>query len=102
MRFRKKPVVIDATKFTREMAEGIAALPDGVVMLSRSLGADGKFPDYTDDGKYLINFSTRHRHCINTLEGRMDVQIGDWIITGIQGEHYPCKPDIFEATYETA
>ena len=30
----------------------------------------------------------------------MKVQIGDWIITGVKGEHYPCKPDIFEATYE--
>ena len=37
---------------------------------------------------------------IDTLEGGHRVCPGDWIITGIQGEHYPCKPDIFEATYE--
>lgn len=37
---------------------------------------------------------------IETLEGRMRVSPGDWIITGVQGEHYPCKPDIFAATYE--
>lgn len=39
---------------------------------------------------------------INTLEGNMIVRPGDWIIKGVQGEFYPCKPDIFEATYEKA
>lgn len=39
---------------------------------------------------------------IETLEGNMVVTPGDWIITGVKGEHYPCKPDIFEATYEPA
>jgi len=38
---------------------------------------------------------------IDTLEGVHIVCPGDWIITGIRGEHYPCKPDIFEATYES-
>jgi hypothetical protein len=38
---------------------------------------------------------------IDTLEGTMKVNNGDWVIKGIQGEYYPCKPDIFEATYET-
>lgn len=37
---------------------------------------------------------------IETLEGRLDVKPGDWIITGVKGEHYPCKPDIFEMTYD--
>lgn len=37
-----------------------------------------------------------------TLEGTMRVSLGDWIIRGVQGEFYPCKPDIFEATYEPA
>jgi hypothetical protein len=37
---------------------------------------------------------------IETLEGRMEARVGDWIITGIKGERYPCKPEIFEATYE--
>jgi hypothetical protein len=37
---------------------------------------------------------------IHTIEGTMTAQTGDWIITGFKGEHYPCKPDIFEATYE--
>src|SRR5690606_17629678 len=39
---------------------------------------------------------------IGTLEGRMRVDIGDWIIKGVKGELYPCKPDIFDATYEDA
>lgn len=37
---------------------------------------------------------------IDTLEGRMHASPGDWIITGVNGEQYPCKPDIFEKTYE--
>lgn len=37
---------------------------------------------------------------IHTLEGEMRADIGDWIITGVKGEKYPCKPDIFEMTYE--
>ena len=37
---------------------------------------------------------------INTLEGTMKADIGDWVITGVNGERYPCKPDIFEKTYE--
>ena len=42
-----------------------------------------------------------HKHgWIDTLEGGHTVCPGDWIITGVKGEHYPCKPDIFEATYE--
>lgn len=39
---------------------------------------------------------------IQTLEGTMRANPGDWIITGVKGEKYPCKPDIFEATYERA
>lgn len=37
---------------------------------------------------------------IETLEGTMHANVGDWIITGVNGEQYPCKPDIFEKTYE--
>lgn len=57
MKFRKKPIIIEAYQ--------------------------------TDKGVY-----------INTLEGRMYAHPGDWIITGVNGEKYPCKPDIFEKTYE--
>ena len=40
--------------------------------------------------------------CINTLEGTMTANIGDWIIRGVKGEFYPCKPDVFDVTYKAA
>lgn len=58
-----------------------------------------------------MDWQTPCKHCgdimhnhgwIDTLEGGHIVCPGDWIITGVQGEHYPCKPDIFEMTYEVA
>ena len=47
-------------------------------------------------------YQTDHALEIGTLEGTMRADPGDWIITGVQGEQYPCKPDIFEQTYEPA
>lgn len=88
-KFRKKPVVIEAVQFTFDMAMGSVALPAGVELGRR----------YSHPGR---NELYGHTHYIQTLEGRMTVEIGDWIITGVKGEHYPCKPDIFEATYEPA
>lgn len=77
-KFRKKPVVIEAVRFV-----------DGLDLdeLLAFLG-DAEF-EYDE-----------HEFIINTLEGNMHVSPGDWIIRGVQGEFYPCKPDIFEATYE--
>jgi hypothetical protein len=78
-RFRKKPVVIEATQY----APNMAVLPEGVQ-------EEWTGPDHTG-------------HCtafIETLEGRLIASPGDWIITGVKGERYACKPDIFEATYE--
>ncbi len=48
----------------------------------------------------IMAYQTDISLTILTLEGEMRADIGDWIITGIKGEQYPCKPDIFEATYE--
>lgn len=45
-------------------------------------------------------YQTDREMIIPTLEGNMKADIGDWIITGIRGEQYPCKPDVFEKTYE--
>jgi hypothetical protein len=45
-------------------------------------------------------YQTSTEMVINTLEGTLKAEPGDWIITGISGEQYPCKPDIFEKTYE--
>ena len=74
-RYRKLPVVIDALRFDGENV-------DDVVDFCGSLRHDG------------TNIT------ISTLEGLMTVSPGDWIIRGVAGEYYPCKPDIFSATYE--
>lgn len=76
MRFRKKPVVIEAWRFDPTSPQ---AQPDWLV------------------GKNIIRNRVME---IDTLAGVMTAQPGDWIIRGVQGEVYPCKPDIFAATYE--
>jgi len=76
--YRKKPVVIEATQWFK-MGDHPVVTP--------YLTYD---PDCKDWG------------WVNTLEGGHVVTPGDWIITGVKGEHYPCKPDIFAATYEAA
>ena len=82
-RYRKKPVEIEAVQFTRENSEEVAEWCD----------ATG-YDRYTF-GKFVTKVLEIH-----TLEGTMEAVEGDWIICGVKGEFYPCKPDIFEATYE--
>lgn len=84
MKFRKKPVVIEAFRL------GFDPIPDWA---SNSTGIDYR-TDLTDEA--------RHHALIPTLEGTMRADLGDWIIQGVKGERYPCKPDIFAATYEPA
>jgi hypothetical protein len=72
--YRKKPVVIEARQLTSENHLNVAAWSNAIA------GSD-----------------CLH---IDTLEGVMTAHLGDWIIRGVQGEYYPCKPDIFAATYE--
>lgn len=85
MKYRKKPIVIEAIQFD-PLSTHRMELPEGVEGLN-SPGAD----NWGYEGCEFW---------IETLEGRMKVSRGDWIIKGIKGEFYPCKPDIFEATYE--
>lgn len=83
-RYRKKPIVIEAMRYSPETCERICAwmrIPH-VVYSGEPCGV----------GEFLIE----------TLEGTMRANPGDWIIRGLKGEFYPCKPDIFEATYERA
>lgn len=80
-KYRKKPVVVEAVQFLTGQP-----YPDGVV--------DGS---WVNDDDYAASGP-----CIQTLEGVMRVLPLDWIITGVQGEKYPCKPDIFAATYAPA
>lgn len=77
MKFRKKPVVIDAMQF------------DGTFGSVETLRIDSCSQELGSDTLQ-----------IETLEGVMTANKGDWIIRGVKGEFYPCKPDIFEATYE--
>lgn len=88
MKFRKKPVVIEATQW----------FPPGDERHVPIQGVDSMHPDAAR--KAGLN-PDEYCHSVKTLEGRMSVKPGDWIITGVKGEKYPCKPDIFEATYET-
>jgi hypothetical protein len=83
-KYRKRPIVIDAVQwFPGIMIDGVETHHE------KTSPIDG-YAQYT--GKIVGR--------IETLEGVMDAQPGDWIITGVNGEKYPCKPDIFEKTYE--
>lgn len=87
-KFRKKPVVIEARHWdgtlvvAHELQEWIARA-EGVCSVGHGLGHPPELK-------------------IVTLEGIHDASPGDWIICGVKGEFYPCKPDIFAATYDTA
>jgi hypothetical protein len=107
-KYRKKPVVIEAAQW---FSNG-----DHPSDASELLTYEGT--EFLSEGKIVrwyrhpdISGVVGCRHCgvqmydhgwIDTLEGGHIVCPGDWIITGVQGEHYPCKPDIFAATYEAA
>ena len=78
MKFRKRPVVVDAEQFRPEVD---APWPDGVV------------------GSRISSTGYIMRTLENEVLGQF-VTPGDWIITGVQGERYPCKDDIFRVTYE--
>ena len=77
MRFRKKPVEVDAIQWNGENRDDAHNFITG---FSSNIGADGIL--------------------IGTLEGDHRADIGDWIIKGVAGEFYPCKPDIFDLTYD--
>lgn len=75
-KYRKKPVVIEAVLYSGENGQEIGLFVGEA--------------DRNDGNQFLIH----------TLEGTMSADPGDYIIRGVQGEFYPCKPDIFEQTYE--
>ena len=88
--FRKKPVKIQAFQWTPEAVSNSNSWPSWLYRASMLL------PEA--DGAFVVEDNI---HChIKTLEGDMTVTLNDWIIQGVQGEIYPCKPDIFEETYE--
>lgn len=79
--YRKKPVVVDAVQWFLgdKPLEGMVSYGDNTIE---------EFPNY------------KEFYFIETLEGVHHVSDGDFVITGVQGEKYPCKPDIFKETYE--
>jgi hypothetical protein len=81
MKFRKKPVVVEAIQWK-----------------------DQPLTELVQQGFTINAYVYPHDRslAIQTLEGTMVALIGDWIIKGVKGEFYPCKPDIFEQTYEPA
>ena len=87
-KYRKKPVVIDAVQFNGEMTPELKSFLDNA--------------NYTLDFMSVGLTTTKSIPVlkINTLEGVMDAIPGDFIIKGVNGEYYPCKPYIFKQTYE--
>ena len=88
MKYRKKPVVVDAFQYRDDFMK-VGANCNGV--------PDWGISAY-DDG--ILYFDENDSLRVKTLEGDMIASIGDYIIRGVNGELYPCKPDIFEKTYE--
>ena len=93
-KYRKKPVVIDAIQLTDRNVRQVYEWVYDCVAIKTDMDLH-KWDDYV---QLIIAKGMK----IPTLEGEMAASIGDYIIKGIQGEFYPCKPDIFEATYEVA
>jgi hypothetical protein len=91
--FRKKPVEIEAQRFDGTWE----SVNDWLLSLGHAEDDDG-----TDGGPacWMAAGDEAPGLYIDTLEGTMHASPGDWIIRGVKGEFYPCKPDIFEATYE--
>jgi len=84
--FRKKPIIIEAVQWTGKNKSEVKLFAPSVHIY--------------EDSDYAGGSSLGMKCKIPTLEGEMEAQIGDWIIRGVKGEFYPCKPDIFESTYE--
>ena len=92
MKYRKKPVVIEAFKYDGDLmnSKGKYYVPEWAVEALKNKTLE--IASYGDAPPCELY--------VNTLEGQMHVQVGDYVIQGIQGELYPCKADIFEQTYE--
>lgn len=89
MKYRKKPVIIEAIQWNENNLEEVMKFIGSEFRYEANTSyATDKFVYF--DGRLLLH----------TLEGTMQVSLGDYIIKGIKGELYPCKPDIFEETYE--
>jgi hypothetical protein len=88
-KFRKKPVVIEAIQYDGSNGQEIAAW-----------ASEGRHPLSNQMVRYIQEAPGMYSLRVLTLEGELYARLDDWIIRGVKGEFYPCKPDIFEATYE--
>lgn len=89
-KYRKKPVEVEAIKFDEQKYREGHSDYDKMPIQDRCMLSELWCYKKASDGRYYID----------TLEGDMTVRDGDYIIKGVQGEFYPCKPDIFEQTYD--
>lgn len=89
-KYRKKPVVIEAVQWTGKNYDEV------MNFMGNNGGNKIAYEDYEERCIRTGQID------IPTLEGTMTASTGDWIIRGVSGEFYPCKPDIFEKTYEPA
>jgi hypothetical protein len=90
-KFRKKPVVVEAMRFATNNESGPGAPCMDAIVLWMNQGRASSEQHAWHNGTQIF---------IQTLEGTMAADCYDWIIKGVKGEFYPCKPDIFDATYE--
>lgn len=92
-KYRKKPVVIEAMQLKEDNILQMEEFIEDKKIEIDGMYASAKFEDYK-------NTICKKGRIIKTLEGNMRADMGDYIIKGVQGEFYPCKPDIFHKTYE--
>jgi len=95
MKFRKKPIVIEAVQLSWRTWNEVCDFLGDIVSQENPARTSAEFSD--NCGEFVPDYI---EISIPTLEGFMLARHGDWIIKGVNGEFYPCKPDIFEKTYE--
>lgn len=97
-KFVKRPIEIEAIRFLetsrikRKFGESVEYNTSDIALFMGKTLHVRTVPSKSPEGRTFV--------VIPTLEGDMEANVGDWIIKGINGEFYPCKPDIFEKTYE--
>ena len=100
IKYKKKPIIVEATQWFKN-GDHPKDTPPGNYLREGAIVRYHITPNQDRQTKCKHCNNTMHIHgWIDTLEGGHIVCPGDWVITGVNGEFYPCKPDIFEATYE--
>jgi len=107
MKYRKKPVIVEAHQLFKNgdhPLDGDETFQEGEFKGEKYEGHVVRYYRHPDIPGYVIcskcNYMMHNHGWIDTLEDGHNVCPGDYIITGVKGEYYPCKPDIFEMTYE--